>query len=1184
MHIAGLALKRRTFLMLGAILGLVALVAAQVAAFTPALPTSAAQAPALLAPAVSTTFVISQFEVAGATAADEFIEIHNISGSPQDLNGHNLVYRSAAGTSDVTLASWSTSTVLPAGGYYLVAHATGYTGAVAPDKTYNAGATGSLAAAGGGLALRNGPTNTGPIVDSVGYGSATNAFVETAVTSAPATNTSKVRLAGGCQDTDNNSTDYTISNPPVPHNSVSAPATCGATGTPTATVTPGGPTATPTDTATTTPTATATATVGPPSARIHDIQGAAHRSPLNGVAVSNVPGIVTAKQSNGFYMQDPNPDADDATSEAIFVFGSAAASAVSVGDAVAVSGTVSEFRPGGSGGSDNLTTTEIGSPTVVVVSTGNPLPPPVVIGAGGRMPPTMVIEDDASGDVETSGVFDPATDGIDFYESLEAMRVQVNDAVASGPTSDFGSNREIPVLADNGANAGVRTTRGGIVIRATDFNPERIILNDVISGGPNLPLVNVNDKFPGAIIGIMDYTFGNFKLQVLTLPALVSGGLAREVAAPVTDPDQISFGAFNVENLDPTDPQSKFDTLAGLLVNNLRSPDIISVEEIQDNNGPLNDPVVDASLTWQKLISATVAAGGPTYTYRQIDPVDDQDGGEPGGNIRVGFLFRTDRGVSFIDRPGGTSTAAVSVVNGANGPELSFSPGRIDPTNAAFNSSRKPLAGEFMFNGHHLFVVANHFNSKGGDDPLFGHIQPPVRSSEVQRHQQAQIVHDFVASILALDSNANVIVAGDLNDFEFSDTLNILKAGNALYDLIETLPQEERYTYVFEGNSQAIDHILVSPHIFTSVPYTEDVVHVNSEFADQASDHEPQVARFSLPAGAVTPTVTATATATETAVPPTVTTTAVPPTVTTTALPPTVTTTALPPTVTTTALPPTVTTTALPPTVTTTATATATAGAGTSTATAVANTPTTTAVAGTATMTATTVPSTATMTATAVPATATATPVNCPLPFTDVDQFNPFYQYIQCLYCRGIISGYADNTFRWGVDVTRGQVSKIVANAAGLNDVVTGQTFTDVPPGNPFYDFIERLYRHGYISGYDTAANCPTGIPCFRWELPVTRGQLAKIDANAAGYAETPPTGTQSFVDVPPSQPFYVFIERLSLHGVINGYTCGGPGEPCPGFYYRPNANITRGQTSKVVSQSFFPNSCAPAQPAAVTR
>jgi hypothetical protein len=192
-----------------------------------------------------------------------------------------------------------------------------------------------------------------------------------------------------------------------------------------------------------------------------------------------------------------------------------------------------------------------------------------------------------------------------------------------------------------------------------------------------------------------------------------------------------------------------------------------------------------------------------------------------------------------------------------------------------------------------------------------------------------------------------------------------------------------------------------------------------------------------------------------------------------------------------------------------------------------------------------------------------------------VDQFNPFYQYIQCLYCRGIISGYADNTFRWTADVTRGQVSKIIANSAGLNDAVSGQAFTDVPVGSPFYVYIGRLASHGYINGYDTAANCPTSVPCFRPELSVTRGQLAKIDANAAGYAETP-GATPAFRDVPAANPFYAYVQRLALHGVINGYDCGAAGEPCPGVYYRPYANITRGQVSKVASQTFFPLNCAP--------
>src|SRR5439155_21153569 len=232
------------------------------------------------------------------------------------------------------------------------------------------------------------------------------------------------------------------------------------------------------------------------------------------------------------------------------------------------------------------------------------------------------------------------------------------------------------------------------------------------------------------------------------------------------------------------------------------------------------------------------------YEYRYINPVNDQDGGEPGGNIRQVFLYRTDRGVSFVDRPGGDSTTPTTVVGSGSATQLSSSPGRIDPGNTECNSSRKTLAGEYMFHGHHLFVIANHFNSKGGDDPLMGRFQPPTRVSEVQRHQQAQIEHDFVAQIEAADPSAEVVVDGDLNDFEWSDTVSILKSG-VLTDLMDTLPLDQRYSYVFEGNSQTLDHILLNDAL-GSRPFVFDPVHVNAEFANQVSDHDPSVVRITL--------------------------------------------------------------------------------------------------------------------------------------------------------------------------------------------------------------------------------------------------------------------------------------------------------------------------------------------------
>jgi uncharacterized protein len=108
------------------------------------------------------------------------------------------------------------------------------------------------------------------------------------------------------------------------------------------------------------------------------------------------------------------------------------------------------------------------------------------------------------------------------------------------------------------------------------------------------------------------------------------------------------------------------------------------------------------------------------------------------------------------------------------------------------------------------------------------------------------VLRGFVDQILAVNSAAKVIVLGDLNDFDFAQTTTILTSGGALVDLPATLPIAERYTYVFEGNSQVLDHILLSSSL-AATAYQYDVVHVNSEFANQISDHEPQVVRIPLP-------------------------------------------------------------------------------------------------------------------------------------------------------------------------------------------------------------------------------------------------------------------------------------------------------------------------------------------------
>ncbi len=175
---------------------------------------------------------------------------------------------------------------------------------------------------------------------------------------------------------------------------------------------------------------------------------------------------------------------------------------------------------------------------------------------------------------------------------------------------------------------------------------------------------------------------------------------------------------------------------------------------------------------------------------------------------------------------------------------LSHSPGRIDPQNAAWANSRKPLAGEFVFRGRTVFVIANHFGSKGGDEGLTSHHQPPVRSSEVQRLKQAQAVNGFVKDIRAVQRDADVVVLGDINDFEFSATTKALQDGGALYPAVKSLPKSERYSYVYQGNSQVLDQILTSPGVGDEDDFSYDSVHINAEFSEQNSDHDPQVLRF----------------------------------------------------------------------------------------------------------------------------------------------------------------------------------------------------------------------------------------------------------------------------------------------------------------------------------------------------
>ncbi|MEE1765656.1 MULTISPECIES: endonuclease/exonuclease/phosphatase family protein [unclassified Streptomyces] len=572
------------------------------------------------------------------------------------------------------------------------------------------------------------------------------------------------------------------------------------------------------------------------SIRIHDIQGTTRTSPLAGQQVTGVEGIVTGVRtygSRGFWIQDTRADADPATSEGVFVFTSSRPT-VSVGDAVTVAGTVSEFVPGGTS-SGNQSVTQITRPTITVVSTGNAVPAATVVNARSvpsRYAPTG---DTAAGGSVNGLKLAPATYALDFYESLEGMNVQVADARVVGATDPF---TELWVTVKPLENA---NRRGGTVYGSySSQNTGRIQIQS-LGAVADFPKANVGDVLGGTTAGPLDYNqFGGYTLVANQLGTLKQGGLERETTRR-QGRGELAVATYNVENLDPSD--ATFADHAAAIVHNLQSPDIVTLEEIQDNNGATNDGTVAADQTVKKLVEAIAAAGGPTYDWRSIDPVNLADGGEPGGNIRQVFLFNPER-VSFTDRAGGDATTAVGVTKAYGKARLTVSPGRIDPANAAWTNSRKPLVGEFSFRGKSVFVIANHFASKGGDQSLHSEFQPPKRSSETQRHLQATAVNTFVKEILAKDKNADVITLGDINDFEFSRTTELLEDDGALWSAVKSLPRSERYSYVFQGNTQVLDQILISPSIRRSCEFTYDSVHTNAEFNDQISDHDPQVLRF----------------------------------------------------------------------------------------------------------------------------------------------------------------------------------------------------------------------------------------------------------------------------------------------------------------------------------------------------
>lgn len=559
------------------------------------------------------------------------------------------------------------------------------------------------------------------------------------------------------------------------------------------------------------------------NAKISDIQGASHTSPYVDLTVNDVEGIVTfVINSSSFIMQEVDSAFDGVKSTAIKV--NKSAHNVAVGDIIKVSGKVME-----EGGNSRLKDTQISAANITKTGTAV-IPEALVIGED-LFPPNKIIDNDAF------SIFDPQEDGIDFWESIEYMRVSFPEARVIGPIYNNDSPIVVPSTTNNTFNV-----NGGLNIAADVYNPEKIMLEGV--AGKNY---DSGDRFNEALIGFVENFTDGYRLNTnKVFPEVTKANIQQEVTHLEPVADKLNVASYNIENFsnNPANTSNeKVARIASTFVKNMKSPDIITLVEVQDNDGQIDSGNADASESYMRLINAIKAAGGPAYDWIDVMPLNNTVGGAPGGNIRVGYLYNPTR-VSLVTGTKGLGDQANTWT--ADG-SLALNPGFVDPSK--FVDTRKPIAAEFEFQEERVVIIGAHLNSKGGDGSLWGPTQPPVLESVTKRIQLAQAINDFIDEGLAINPELNIIVAGDMNDFEFTPALETLK-GDVLTNMVDKAPEQDRFTYFFQGNNQVLDHILVSNNLADDAKI--DLIHMNANFTEaqgRASDHDPVLVQIDLKAG-----------------------------------------------------------------------------------------------------------------------------------------------------------------------------------------------------------------------------------------------------------------------------------------------------------------------------------------------
>ncbi|HVF22644.1 MAG TPA: lamin tail domain-containing protein, partial [Pyrinomonadaceae bacterium] len=710
-------------------------------------------------PAAPGDVVISQVYGGGGNASapfqSDFIELFNRGVTPVNLSGWSVQYQSATGTGAWQVTSL-TGTIAP-GGYYLVKEdsGTGCSGLPCGVPLPAADATGTIAmAAGAGKVALSASTTpfsgscASCAVDLVGYGNTASCFEGAGPTAGTSNTTAALRKRGGCFDSNSNNVDFSTGTP-APRNTSSATNSCAAI-----------------------------------SLAIHDIQGNGSATPFAGQFVSTS-GIVTARKTNGFFLQelDVNHDADPATSEALFVFTSSAP-AVSAGDAVAVLGTATEFF--------NLTQLESTLPgDVTVTSSGNPLPAPVTF---------------------TTTILNPAGP-IDQLERFEGMRMHADTLRSVAPTNEFGETftvldgvarplREPGIEISFTVPPDPTTNTVDCCIPRWDENPERIMIDSDGLAGSSVFSVTSNVTISN-VTGPLDFSFGDYKVLPETTPARSANMSAVPVPTPAAG--EFTVAGFNIENFNNNATQRHKAALA--IRDVLHLPDVIGTIEIFELSG------------LQALAAEIETISGVHYEARLVEA----DGTAGDADQDVGFLVKTSRvqidSVTQIEKPG---------CNGQPANCNTF----IDPDgNPALLNDRPPLvlrgtvdAG--TLNPRPVIIVVNHTRSFIDIELLTGD-GPRVRA---KRKAQSEFLADLLQDLQTDNPGTAVLSIGDYNAYQFSDGFTdpiatikgtptaddeiVVDASPDLVNpnfinLTDTLPADQRYSFIFEGTPQAIDHMLL---------------------------------------------------------------------------------------------------------------------------------------------------------------------------------------------------------------------------------------------------------------------------------------------------------------------------------------------------------------------------------------